>query len=79
MTSSAVQNCGRKAKWLRVAEFRIPPRTFWWNQKFKKALYAKKNAFKVLLQNRSSSDSQPWYSEPQLKPKNVKRTQMGEV
>ena len=38
-------------------------RTPWWNQDFKTAIQAKKDAFKALLQNRSSSDLQCQYSE----------------
>ena len=38
-------------------------RTPWWNQEIKEAIRAKKDAFKALLQNRSSSDLQSRYSE----------------
>ena len=38
-------------------------RTPWWNQDVKETIQAKKDAFKALLQNRSSSDLQSRYSE----------------
>ena len=37
--------------------------TPWWNQEVKEAFRAKKNAFKALLQDRSSSDLQSRYTE----------------
>ena len=40
-------------------------RTPWWNQDVKEAIRAKKDAFKVLLQNKSFSDLQSRYSEVQ--------------
>jgi len=56
----AVECCGQKR--LRVAgdsEKRIP----WWSQNVKEAIRAKKDAFKALLQNRSSTDLQSRYTE----------------
>ena len=38
-------------------------RTLWWNQDAEEAIRAKKDAFKSLLQNRSSFDLQSRYSE----------------
>jgi len=38
-------------------------RTSWWNQDVEEAIRAKKDAFKALLQNRSSSDLQTRYTE----------------
>ena len=60
ITASAVESCGRKR--LRVAAD-SEKRTPWWNQDVKEAIRAKKDAFKALLQNRSSSDLQSRYSE----------------
>ena len=60
MITSAVERCGRK--WLKMATDRVK-RTPWWNQDAKKAVRTKKDAFKALLQNRSSSDSQSQHSE----------------
>ena len=37
-------------------------RTLWWNQKVKETIRAKKDAFKALLQDRSSSDLQSRYT-----------------
>ena len=60
MISSAVESCGRKRhRMARGSEKRTP----WWNQDLKEAIQAKKDAFKALLQNRSSSDLQTHYSE----------------
>ena len=58
--SSAAESCGRKR--LRVAGD-SEKRTPWWNQKFKEAIRAKKDAFKAWLQDRSSSDLQSRYTE----------------
>ena len=55
MVSSAVESCGRK--WLRM-EAGSEKRTPWWNQDVIEVIRAKKDAFKALLQNRSSSDLQ---------------------
>ena len=60
MISSAVESCGQA--WLRMA-VGSEKRTPWWNQVVKEASRAKKNAFKALLQNRSSFDLQSRYSE----------------
>ena len=60
MISSAVESCGRKR--LRMAAG-SEKRTPWWNQNVKEAIRAKKDAFKTLLQNRSSSDLPSQYSE----------------
>ena len=40
-------------------------RTLRWNQEGKEAIRAKKDVFKTLLQDRSSSDLQSWYTEMQ--------------
>ena len=40
-------------------------RVLWWNQDVEEAIRAKKDAFKALLQNRSLSNLQSRYSEPQ--------------
>ena len=53
MILSAVESCGRK--WYRMAAG-SEKGTSWWNQDVKEAIQAKKDAFKALLQNRSSSD-----------------------
>ena len=58
--SSAVESCGRKR--LRMAGG-SEKRTPWWNQDVKETIQAKNDAFKALLQNRSSSDLQFRYSE----------------
>ena len=58
--SSAAESCGRKR--LRVAGD-SEKRTPWWNQVVKEAIRAKKDAFKALLQDRSSSDLQSRYTE----------------
>ena len=60
MILSAVESCGWKR--LRMAAG-SEKRTSWWNQDVKEAIRAKKDAFKALLQNRSSSDLQSRYSE----------------
>ena len=60
MISQAVESCGRKR--LRMAAG-TEKRTPWWNQDVKEAIQAKKDAFKALLQNKSSSDLQSRYSE----------------
>ena len=60
MNSSAVESCEWKR--LRMAAS-SEKRTPWWNQDVEKAIRAKKDAFKSLLQNRSSSDLQSRYSE----------------
>ena len=54
------ESCERKR--LRMAAYR-EKRTSWWNQDVEEAIRAKKDAFKALLQNRSSSDLQSRYSE----------------
>ena len=60
MISSAVKSCGRKRLRLaRGSEKKIP----WWSQNVKEVIRAKKDAFKLLLQNRSSSELQFRYSE----------------
>ena len=60
MISSAVESCGRKRfRMARGSE----KRTRKWNRDGKKAIPAKKDKFKALLQNRSSSDLQLRYSE----------------
>ena len=53
--SSTAESCGQKR--LRVAGD-SEKRTLYWNQVVKKAIRAKKDAFKVLLYDRSSSDLQ---------------------
>ena len=53
--SSAAESCGQKR--LRVAND-SEKRTPWWNQNVREAIRAKKNAFKALLQDKSSSDLQ---------------------
>ena len=58
--SSAAESCGQK--WLQVAGD-SEKRTPWWNQEVKKAIRAKKDAFKDLLHDRSSSDLQSRYTE----------------
>ena len=60
--SPAVESCGRKR--LRMARG-SEKRTSWWSQVVEKAIRTKKDAFKALLQNRSSSDLQSRYSEAQ--------------
>ena len=60
--SLAVKSCGRKR--LRMAGG-SEEKTSWWNQDVKEAIRAKKDAFKALIQNRSSSDLQFWCSEAQ--------------
>ena len=65
MISSAVKSCGQKR--LRIAAAR-KKRAPWWNHDVKEAIYPskkrkKKDSFKALLQNRSSSDLQSPYSE----------------
>ena len=57
---SAAESCGRKR--LRVAGD-SEKRTPWWNQKNKETIRPKKDAFKALLQDRSSSDLQSRYTE----------------
>ena len=57
---SAAKKRGRKL--LRVAGDN-EKRTLWCNQEVKEAIRTKKNAFKALLQDRSSSDLQSRYSE----------------
>ena len=57
---SAAESCGRKQ--LRFAG-ESEKRTPWWNQEVKEAIGAKKDAFKALLQDRSSSDLQSRYTE----------------
>ena len=58
--SLAAKSCGRKR--LRVAgdSKKI---TTWWNQEVKEAIRVTKDAFKALLQDRSSSDLQSRYTE----------------
>ena len=46
-----------------LIDFCIDRLTPWWNQDVKDAIRAVKDAFKTLLQNRSSSDLQFRYSE----------------
>ena len=58
--SSAAESFGRKR--LRVAGD-SEKRTPWWNQELKEAIGAKKDAFKVLLQDRTSFDLQSRCSE----------------
>ena len=60
MISSAVESCGRKR--LRVTASN-EKKTPWWSQDVKKVIREKKDAFKALLQNRSSSDLQFRYLE----------------
>ena len=62
MISSAVESCGQKRLGMAAGREK---RTPWWNQDIKEAIRAKKDAFKALLQNRSSSDLQSRYSEVQ--------------
>ena len=58
--SSAAESCGRKRlKLTGDGEKRTPC----WNQEVKEAIRAKKDAFKALLQDRSSSDLQSWRTE----------------
>ena len=59
IVSSAVESCGRKR--LRIARGG-KKRTPWWNKDVK-VIRAKKDAFKALLQNRSSPVLQSRYSE----------------
>ena len=58
--SSAAESCGRK--WLGVAGD-SEKRTPWRNQEVVEAIRAKKDAFKALLQDRSSYDLQSRYTE----------------
>ena len=58
--SSSSESCGRKR--IRVAGD-SEKRTPWWNQEVKEAIRAKKNAFKALQQDSSSSDLQSRYTE----------------
>ena len=60
--SSAAENHGQKR--LRITGD-SKKRTPWWNQEVKEAIWAKKDAFKVLLRDRSSSDLQSRYTEAQ--------------
>ena len=60
MISSAVESYGQKR--LRMATG-SEKRTPWWNQAVKEAIRAKKDAFKALLQNKSSSNLQSRYLE----------------
>ena len=60
MISSAVESCGRKR--FRMAASR-ERRTHWLNQDVKKAIRTRKDVFKALLQNRSSSGLKSRYSE----------------
>ena len=73
MISSAVESCERKRLRMAVGSEK---RTPWWNQDIKEAIQAKKDAFKALLQNRSSSDLQSRYGSGS---KNVQRTLFGEI
>ena len=57
---SAAGSCGRKQ--LRVAGY-SEKRTAWWKQEVKESIRAKKDTFRALLQDRSSSDLQSWYTE----------------
>ena len=59
---SVVECCGQK-RFRKTAG--SEKRTPWWNQDVKEAIRAKKDAFNVLLQSRSSCDLQWWYSEEQ--------------
>ena len=58
--SSPAESCRQKR--LRVSGD-SEKRTPWWNQEVKKANRAKKDTFKALLLDRSSSDLQSWYTE----------------
>ena len=58
--SSAAESCERKR--LRVAG-NSEKRTPWWNHEVKEAIRAKQDAFKALLQDRSSFDLQSRYTE----------------
>ena len=58
--SSAAKSCGRKL--FRVAGD-SKKRTPWWNREVKEAIRAKKDAFKALLQDRSSFDLQSRYTK----------------
>ena len=80
MISSSVESCGRKQlSMARVSEKRTP----WRNQNVKEAIRAKKDAFKTLLQNRSSSDLQFRYSDARKiaaqAVKNIQRTLLGGI
>ena len=57
---SAAESCERKR--LRVAGD-SEKKTPWWNHQVKEAIRAKQDAFKALLQDRSSSDLQSRYTE----------------
>ena len=69
---SAAESCGRKQ--LRVAGD-SEKRTPWRNQEVKEAIRATKDAFKTLLQDRSSSDLQSRYTEAQKAATSVVRNQ----
>ena len=58
--SSTAASCGRKR--LRVADDK-EKQTPWWNQEVKEAIRPKKDAFKALLQDKSSFDLQSRYTE----------------
>ena len=58
--STAAECCSQK--WLRLAAS-SEKRTPWWNQDVKEAIFAKKDAYKAFLQNRSALDLQSRYLE----------------
>ena len=60
MISSAVESCGRMRLRMAAGSEKTTP---WWNQDVEEAIRAEKNAFKAMLQNRSSSDMQSRFSE----------------
>ena len=62
MISSAVGSCEQKRLRMAVGNEK---RTPWWNLDIKEAIRAKVNAFKALLQNRSSSDLRSRYWKAQ--------------
>ena len=74
--SSAAASWGRKL--LRVAAD-SEKRTPWWNQEVKEAIRAKKDAFKALLQDRSSSSLQSRYTDTKSGNFGSKEIVMGRV
>ena len=78
--SSAVESCGQKR--LRMAAS-SEKKTPWWNREVKEAIRAKEDAFRALLQNRSSSDfAIPLFRGTKIcssGSKNVQRTPLGGI